>query len=386
MLLILGSILLVWLLLLVTGILVAERTIVRLADLPRDDLKAPPMVSIIVAARNEAESIEQAVRSLLVQEYPAYELIVVNDRSTDQTSTILERIRADFPQLQIVNVTDLPPGWLGKCHALQCGANEAKGEWLLFTDADVSMRPDTLHRALSFAEHKGVDHLALVPECIMPTHLTRAFVATFAVFFKMLVRPAEIANPKSKAHAGIGAFNLVRRSAYEAIDGHCKLAMRPDDDLRLGREIKFAGFKQRLASGIGLISVPWYPTFWAIVRGLEKNSFAGIDYSLVRLVSANIMLFVTFIVPFLLLIFTQDAAWWVNLASIGVIFVMAIKNARELNYPMWYGLFFPVGTLLFMYIMNRATFLTLWRGGISWRDHFYPLSDLKRNAPAKPIR
>jgi cellulose synthase/poly-beta-1,6-N-acetylglucosamine synthase-like glycosyltransferase len=143
------------------------RNIRHVADISRpewDRLPHPaPRVSIIVPARNEAPHVEAALRSVLNLDYPNYEVFVVNDRSTDATGEIIDRIAASHPgapPLHVLHITDLPPGWLGKPHAMWLSAQQAAGDWLLFTDADVSFRPDCLRRAIAYAERERADHLA----------------------------------------------------------------------------------------------------------------------------------------------------------------------------------------------------------------------------------
>ncbi|MEQ1824436.1 MAG: glycosyltransferase [Pirellula sp.] len=360
------------------GVIRAESYVQRLAGRPFAERKWPS-VSIIVCARNEQESIREAVTTLLHQDYPKYQLLVVNDRSTDRTGQILQELQAEQPRLVLVNIDELPNGWLGKCHAMHVGAKSATGDWLLFTDADVSMQSDTLKRTISYALDENADHLALVPECIMPNWLLHAFIATFSIFFKILVKPSQIANPQSPAHVGIGAFNLVRSEVYRKLQGHETIRLRPDDDLKLGKIIKMNGYRQRFASGIGLISVPWYPSVLALVRGLEKNSYAGMDYSPAKLVLTNLALPTLFVMPWILLCMATGVSWWLLLATCVAMLGMAIHNAVSLGYTWLYGLFFPVGVLMFLFVINRAIWLTYWRQGIYWRDHFYSLDELRSN-------
>jgi glycosyltransferase involved in cell wall biosynthesis len=338
-----------------------------------------PKISIIVAARNEALSMDQAVRTLLIQDYPDFELIVVNDRSTDETPAILNRLQAEYPNLQVVTITELPRGWLGKCHAMHQGAKLATGEWLLFTDGDVSMTPDTLSRSIGYIQKEKGDHLALAPFCILPSWIMKAVVASFVVFFKMLVKPSQIKHPNRKAHVGIGAFNLIRKGTYDSFGGHEPIRLRPDDDLKLGKLVKLNGFHQRFANGFGLVSVPWYRSVGELVRGLEKNSFAGMDYSYSTWVAANVLLSTVFVVPFVLVAFTNGVSFGLLLACCLTILTMGVSNAITAGYKVSHGLFFPLGVVFFLYVMNRAIFLTLWRRGIYWRDSFYSLSDLKSN-------
>ena len=191
-------------------------------------------------------------------DYPELEITLVNDRSTDRTGEILDRLAGEFPQLNVVHLSELPGGWLGKNHALQLGASRSRGEWLLFTDADIVFDPSTLRRAITYVNAHQVDHLAATPDCHMPTWLLTCFAVTFAMYFSLFVRIWAVRNPRSTAHIGIGAFNLVRASVYQAVGGHETIRMRPDDDLKLGKIIKLAGYRQDVVNGTGLIGVEWY--------------------------------------------------------------------------------------------------------------------------------
>ena len=338
-----------------------------------------PSVSIIACARNEEGSIREAVTTLLNQDYPDFELIVVNDRSTDSTAAILNELQQIYPGLVVATVSSLPAGWLGKCHAMQAGATAARGQWLLFTDADVFMRFDTLKRTISYACDEQADHLALAPSCTLPSWILTVLVSTFVVFFNLFIKPARIANPKSPAHVGIGAFNLLRAEAYRAIGGHERIRLRPDDDVKLGKLIKLQGFRQRFASGIGLVSVPWYATLGQMIRGLEKNSYAGVDYKVSKILFLNVVAFLAFIAPFILVAFLSGLSFWLMLSCCVMILFIGVTGALGGGFRVDHGLFFPLGVLLFLYTFDRAVLLTIWRGGINWRDTFYPLQELKRN-------
>jgi glycosyltransferase involved in cell wall biosynthesis len=338
-----------------------------------------PSISIVVAARNEEESIEKATRSLLQQEYPKYELIVVNDRSTDRTGDILGNLQQSHSDLKSIAIQELPNGWLGKCNALHQGAKAATGDWLLFTDADVSMRSDTLKVTIDYALTEKADHLTMAPRCEMPSWLLRAFVATFAFFLKLHVKPSRISNSRTTAHVGIGAFNMVRRDVYLAVGGHEPIRLRPDDDLKLGKLLKSKGYHQRFANGVGLISVPWYRSIRELTRGLEKNSFAGIDYSISKWIASNVLVLALFVLPFLLLLVTHGWSFWFSAASCALILFMGAFNAIKSGYRLDHGLFFPIGCLLFLFVFNRAILLTFWRKGIVWRNCFYGLDELKKN-------
>src|SRR3984885_14667241 len=179
-----------------------------------------PLVSIIVPARNEEESIEQALRTLLALDYDNYEVIAVNDRSTDRTGEIMEKIAARAGTqglLGVIQHQELPAGWLGKAHAMWTATNAATGDWLLFTDADVLFKPDSVRRALAYAEAEKADHVVLFPRMIMKQPGEYMMTAFFHTMFVFGHRPWKVADPKSQDHMGVGAFNLIRQSAYQAV-------------------------------------------------------------------------------------------------------------------------------------------------------------------------
>lgn len=359
----------------------ANRLFSRLRDLPLPDEQMKlPRVSLVAPARNEERNIDRAVRSLLNLDYPDLQITLVNDRSTDSTGEILDRLSREFPQLNVVHLTELPAGWLGKNHAMQHGADRSDGEWLLFTDADIIFEPTTLRRAIRYASENNVDHLAAAPVARMPSWLLRSFVTTFAFLFLIFVRAWGIRNPNSTAHVGIGAFNLVRRDVFEKIDGFRPIAMRPDDDLKLGKLVKLRGFRQDLViGGGGMVVVEWYGSLWEMVRGLEKNAFAAVEYRLSAAVFITLSMLLLNIWPFMAPFFTTGLARWLYVADILVLLSALACSARETGNPLSCALGFPLTIILFIYIQWRAIFLTYWNNGIQWRDTHYSLAELRAN-------
>ncbi len=353
----------------------------KLRDLPLPEEGTPlPSVSLVAPARNEERNIEQAVRSLLKLDYPNLQITLVNDRSTDSTGQILDRLAAEFPQLNVVHLTELPAGWLGKNHAMQHGAERSSSEWILFTDADIIFEPSTLKRAIRYASETGVDHLAGAPDTKMPSWMLKCFVVTFSMNFLLFVRAWGIRNPKSSAHVGIGAFNLIRRNVFEKIEGFRPIKMRPDDDLKLGKLVKLRGFRQDLvAGGDGMIVVEWYGSVWEMVRGLEKNTYAAIDYSLPAAVFITFMMLMFNIWPYIAIFLTTGTARWLYAANIVALTLLLASSARETRNPYSCALGFPLAVLLFVFVQWRSIFLTYRNDGIQWRDTHYSLKELRAN-------
>ena len=335
-----------------------------------------PRVSIVFGARDEEAGIERAVRSHLAQDYPALEVIAVDDRSSDRTPEILAGVSAEAGGLRVIRVDRLPPRWLGKCHALQRGSDAATGEWILFTDADVVMEPTVLRRAIALAERDGLDHLAAALHARMPGRLLEAFTASFGLFFSMFTRPWRIPDQTSSAHAGIGAFNLVRTAAYRAAGGHERIRLCVDDDIRLGKIVKQSGLRSAFALGLTLIHVDWYPDLAALVRGLEKGAFAGLDYSVSKAASGSLGLMLLFLWPPAGLFL----GGWTALLCLGacvLVGALYLDQALHLEIPAWTLVLFPFCCVIFQWILWRSVVRTLVRGGLDWRGTFYPLHELR---------
>jgi glycosyltransferase involved in cell wall biosynthesis len=336
-------------------------------------------VRLLAAARNEAPGLEAAVQSWLALDYPALEIVLVNDRSTDQTGAIAERLARHAARLTSLQVTHLPPGWLGKPHALALGAAEAASAWLVFTDADVRFHPQALRKAIAYATQHGCDHVAGLPEGGGGGWWLRSVEALFALTFLLWVRPHRVANPRHPASVGVGAFNLVRTEAYRAIEGHRRIALRPDDDLALGLLLKRHGSRQRLVDGAGLLAVTWYPTLRAMARGLEKNVFAGCDYRLGRVGLVVLGVLGLFCAPWAGVVLAHGVARGLFGAAAGIGLLMAGYAASRTLGAWHVALGTPVSALILASIVVRSVALTLRRGGIVWRDSFYPLAELRRN-------
>ena len=340
-----------------------------------------PFVSVVVAARDEREAVEAALRSLLEQDYPGrLEVIAVDDRSTDGTGDIMAGLAAGRSgRLRHLRVDGLPEGWLGKNHALWVGAGEAEGGWLLFTDADVRFGPDCVELAVRHAVNEGLDHLALAPELVSRGTALKSLVAAFVLVFKVTQRPWRVSDSDAKESVGVGAFNLVRREAYEGAGTHEAVRMRPDDDLRLGRALKEAGFRQGVAYGTGMVWVEWHRSLAGAVRGLGKSMFPGVDYRLSAALLASLGLFATNVLPFFGVFFARRAATRLLFgADVLVLFAMYARGARRSGTPAYLAALHPFGAAVLIFAMLRSTYKSLAQGGMEWRGTFYPLETLRR--------
>src|SRR5262249_51176913 len=177
-------------------------------------------------------------------------------------------------RLRAIHVRELPADWLGKPHGLQKAYEASSGEWLVFTDADVHFAPDLLRRAIALAEARKLDHLTLFGDVEMNGFWDRALLTFFALGFSVASNASAVSNPKSKAYVGVGAFQLLRRTAYEASGTHARLAMEVVDDMKLGKIVKQAGFRSGAALAQSFVSVRWHSGLGNIIRGVTKNFFA----------------------------------------------------------------------------------------------------------------
>lgn len=352
----------------------------------RDEEPVPdgeaPRLSICVAARNEAGKLADALRSMAALEYPELEIVAVDDRSEDRTGAILEELADEHPRIRTLHVRELPGGWLGKNHALHRAAEEATGELLLFTDADVLFEPDAAARAVGCLRRRDLDHLAVAPDLEMPGPLLQAFAGTFSVYFTQFAEPWKARDPESPRHVGVGAFNLVRAAAYRAAGGHEAIRHRPDDDMRLARILKQHGARADVLYGTGRVRVPWYDTLPEAVAGLSRSAWAGFEYSAAAAAAWALVTLALGVWPWFGVLVGSGAARWLNLAAValsGGLFVGASLHS-ESNRP-WLVVLWPVTALVFVWILVRGTVGTALRGGIEWRGTFYPLEELRGEAP-----
>lgn len=358
---------------------IGNRSVRPLAETsPELDADAP-RVSIVIAARNEQRNLREALQSLLLLSYPNYELIAVNDRSEDDTGAILDQLAGRQNRLKVIHVDALPAGWLGKNHALWIGAKRATGELLLFTDADIVMEPSVLNRAVNFLESHLLDHLAATPSVRMPSTFLGMFGASFIIYFSLFSRPWKAKDPKSRCHIGIGAFNLLRASAYRQVGGHETIRLRPDDDIKLGKLIKKAQLRQDVTYAPEFLAVEWYATLGEAIRGLEKNAFAGADYSIPLVLTGVLFHLACSVWPFAAVFLTRGVTRGLYLVVVVLVLAMFADSARFHRARPWYALGYPLTSALFVFILVRTMTLNLLQGGIYWRGTFYPLEELKRN-------
>jgi cellulose synthase/poly-beta-1,6-N-acetylglucosamine synthase-like glycosyltransferase len=330
--------------------------------------------SVVIAARDEEARIEGTVRRLMAQRGVEAEFFIVDDRSTDRTGEILRELAKDDARVKLKRVEVLPDGWLGKCHACHIGASAAAGDWILFTDADCWLNPDVIARAVQLAERDGADHVVISPGIDLKSTATRAwhlmFLTSISSWFSGVNRD------RPKAHIGSGAFNLVRTAAYRQCGGYEALRLTVLDDVKLGQLLVRAGKRTRAFLGAEDVECHWGSTVWSMVKLLEKNHFAALDFRLGLALTGGVAGILVFAIVVLGLMAGTAAGLAAALSPLMLILPASIL-ARRVGWPRLCAVFVPFILPILWYSLLNSTFVTLRRGGIRWRDTFYSLDTLR---------
>lgn len=337
-----------------------------------------PRVSVIIPACNEEATIERALRSRLDERYPDAEYIVVDDRSTDRTGEILDRMAAEDPRIVALHVRELPEGWLGKVHALHVALARATGRWVLFSDADVHHEPGTLRRVVAHCEQHGIDHAAVFPWVWSSSFWLDGVMNLFLRVLAAGSRAWKVPDPRSRVSVGGGVFSLVRRAVLARAGGLAPLRMEVIDDVGLGQMIKWSGARQCVLNGRGFVGLWFYRSVREAVLGIEKNAFALLGrFSVPRFAVVLAALSLGELGAWATL--AAGTGWPVALAAstLALAAVVQLEVARWLGRPLLPTVLAPLGWFVFVFAAVRSLVLTLWRDGITWRGTHYPLAALR---------
>lgn len=341
-----------------------------------------PRVSVIVPACNEAETLEAALASKLSSRYPNLEIVVVDDRSTDETGAILDRLAASDPRVVAVHVRELPAGWLGKLHAMDRGLAASTGDIIVFSDADVRFAPDLIGRAVRTLESEGLDFFTLLPE-IRPSGF--AIDAALTTMLRLLLssgRLWRVRDPKSAVAVGGGIFNLVRRDALLRSPGIAWLKLEVADDVAFGQMMKSSGARCGVFAGHDALSLAFYDSVPQFVRGLEKNSYAVTGFRPAVAVPMQFVLAYLELYP-VLGFFLFAAQGLMAAAALAAALTLAtsaaqLRLARWVGRPLASAMVPALGPALMLFASVRSLVLTHARGGVVWRGTFYDLETLRR--------
>lgn len=351
------------------------RTILNLRVIPRlrdgDGATDGPLLSVLIPARDEERAIERTVRWMLAQTYGNLEVIVTNDRSTDGTAAILAAIAKEDPRLVVIDGVEPPPGWLGKPWALHEASLRARGELLLFVDADVHYAPGALSAAVDEMKRSGAGLIALMPHFEMHGFWENTGMPMLPLTV-MSYLPTWLSNRTKFARLGIGAGtgNLVTRPAYDAAGGHLALSDSVIDDVALSHTVRKAGFRTMAINANELVSLRMYHGGREIVAGFMKNAFHASGGSIVGTFILIPLMLIFHLMPYALLFYPPLR--WIALATVAFITVTRLVLFRSLRYRLDNALFLhPFLTLMWAWIFLRSAWFTGFRRQLHWRGRSY---------------
>ena len=349
--------------------------LVRLQPLVKP-ISNPPRLSVCVPARNEERGVEACLHSLLNQNYPNFEVIAIDDHSTDRTGDIMRNLAQENSRLKVLKAADLPEGWLGKPFALHQAFKVTQGEYLLFTDADPVFKPTALNTAVHVMRERDLDVLTLMPKAEFGSFWERAVQPVIFGFIASLTRFKNVNDPDHRSAMGFGAFLMFRRSAYEKIGGHEAGKSDVLEDVLIAKRAKGAGLKLFVADAKQLFSIRMYFGLKEIWFGWEKNMFLAMKKSVLK-ATCNVAVVLGFVfTPYIILainIFEQIGWLWIGMALVGVVLVSAAayKTCDEMELNRNNAVLFPMGALVMAAIMANSMFHTLVRKKTKWRGRVY---------------
>jgi chlorobactene glucosyltransferase len=341
-----------------------------------------PLISVIIPARDEQRNIQRCIQALLSQTHPRYEIIIVDDRSSDATPHILAQLAESEPRLRVIHGSELPVGWAGKPHALVQGAAAAQGEWLCFMDADTFGEPGLLWSTYDQAVKSQADMFSILTDQELGSFWERTVLPL--VFLGLSYGfPADRVNDPSKPDAiANGQFILIKRSVYDHVGGHRAVKDRIDEDKAIAVVVKGAGFRLLVADGRKLATTRMYTSLPEMWEGWTKNIYLGLQDRLgLLLFGAFIGLVVSVVLPVWLfggLIWLANygglAAWVVALEAMvlwGYLLWKRLQACRTFGIPGGYSLSFPLGALVFTAMMVASAYNVLSGRGVSWKGRRY---------------
>ncbi|HEX9667049.1 MAG TPA: glycosyltransferase family 2 protein [Thermodesulfobacteriota bacterium] len=345
-----------------------------------------PMVSIIVPMRNEERNAKQCIESLMSQNYSNFEVIVVDDRSEDDTLKILKEFASKHSNIRLVEGTPTPEGWIGKNHALWQGVREAKGIWFLFLDADTISENHMLPSAIKFVEDNGIDMLSLSPFQILETFWERVVQPVIFSSLYYAFPQKKINDPKSKLAAAIGQFILIKRSVYENTGGHSSIKNKIVEDFALAQLVKGSGYQLCVMRGIKLIRTRMYTNFDELWEGWTKNLFFGLNKRWRNLIFLVSVLLSWGIIPPVLFIWSvfntvcQQSLSFVQLSIafectflLALITYTAWQTTRLFSIPRFYSLTVPLGVAVYIAMVLSSAYKVASGEGVSWKERVYKL-------------
>ncbi len=338
--------------------------------------KKLPVISVLIPARNEENTIGECLSSLLKSNYPHFEIIVLDDNSKDKTYAIVREYAKRCSNLRIIKGKHLPAGWNGKnwaCHQLSQSAN---GEWFLFTDADTTHRPNSISAAFEAAKKSRSDFLTAIPGLITKTWAEKLILPVIHFAFFILL-PSNIINfnGNSRIALGIGPFLFIRRACYFACGGFEAIKKEILDDMALAKQVSQLKGKLCVIDGTELLTVRFYTCFREVWTGLSKNSFQAIGSSPHFLLGLSLVCYFLFVYPYFGLGSAIYYGQSITFPLLQVIAISLIKLAMASRFKtsLLYSLFHPLMISMIFIILFNSFRLTLFGRKIEWKERLYPI-------------
>ncbi len=345
-------------------------------DEVRGALPDSPFISVCVPARNEERGIRTCLTSLLQQNYPHFEVIAINDHSTDTTGEIMQSLSEEFSNLHTFEGQTLPSGWLGKPFALYQAVSQAKGDYLIFTDADPVFQPHALTTAVHTMTTRNLDLLTLMPGTEFGSFWERAVQPVIFGFIAALSRFKKINSPDHTTAMGFGAFIMVKREAYDRIGGHEGVKHEVLEDVMLAKRAKKAGYKLLAADAKSIFSIRMYHSLQEIWTGWRKNIFIAMKKSILRTVYHICVVLGFLVTPYLVLLWNileGTGILWTGVALVALLMVLtaSIHLCDELRLQRWNAFLFPLGAFVMSAIMVNSMLQVLIKKETEWRGRKY---------------
>ncbi|MGA7195250.1 MAG: glycosyltransferase family 2 protein, partial [Anaerolineales bacterium] len=346
---------------------------------PVDPPANAPLISVCIPARNEERNIRACVEAVLNQIYPNFEVIVLDDRSTDSTLEILHSIQND--KLKIINGSDLTTGWAGKPHALYQAANSARGDWLCFIDADTFLAPEALASCYVKAIETNADLFTMMTFQVTETFWERVVLPLVMTALSVGFSPHKVNDPKRKDAIANGQFIFIKRSVYDAIGGHESVKDQIVEDKAISEKVKWSGYRLIVADGMKVARTRMYTSLAEMWEGWTKNIYLGLREQVGLMVLGAFGALVTVIAalvlplwPLLGLIWFFHNGGWMAISIIieaiilwGVLIYVRAMVAHNMNIPRWYALTTPLGAAIFAAMMFTSTWKVISGQGVTWR-------------------
>lgn len=343
----------------------------------------PPLISVIVPARNEEENIPHCLESLQQQDYPNFEVIVVNDRSKDRTGSIVEAFARRDPRVKPVNGERLKDGWLGKSHALHQGVQVARGDWLLFVDADTWHHPQSLSASMDHVLRENVDMLSLYPHFVCKSFWEKVIQPAVGRMI-LIAGPLTFVNSRKPIsrifYMAIGQFILVRKNVYEAVGGHAAIRERVTEDVELAKRVKGAGYALNFLYGFDVLHTRMYTTFSELWRGWSRSFYPAMGNNLPQAVLETVLVFIFGTLPYLslpivsillLMGFSSEPIrllFILGLIQYTLLFTTTYVVRRQLREYPNYFFTCPLGGILVQWISTYSVYMYVSKKKVLWKD------------------